>query len=51
MDSIEETMKDGEIVEKACPFCVEKERYYENGKSYEFRCDTVNCIKYGSRGI
>ncbi len=51
LNSIEENIKDGEIVEKVCPFCGEKVRFYENGKSYEFRCDTVNCIKYGSRGI
>ncbi len=50
LNSIED-INDGECVEKKCPLCGEKVRFYEMGNSYEFRCDTHNCVIYSGRGI
>ena len=44
-------INDGECVEKNCSLCGEKVRFYELENSYEFRCDTHNCVTYGARGI
>ena len=45
LDSIEE-INDGESVEKDCPLCGEKVRFYEVGNSFQFRCSTRNCLRY-----
>lgn len=46
-----EGIKDGDIVDKKCPLCGKNVRLYQIGNSYEYRCDTHNCISCGCRGI
>ena len=41
----------GDIVDKKCPLCAGDIKLYRMGNSYEFRCDTPNCVVYGARGI
>lgn len=50
LDSIDE-INGGESVDKNCPLCGEKVRFVKMGNSYEFRCNTANCVEYGVRGI
>ena len=46
-----ERSKDGDVVDKRCPLCGENVKFYQMGNSYEYRCDTPNCISFGARGI
>ncbi len=50
LDNIED-INDGENVEKNCPLCGNKVRYFIEGTSYEFKCDTPYCIRRIFRGI
>ena len=46
-----DNLKNGDIVDKKCPLCAGDVKFYRMGNSYEFRCDTPNCVAYGARGI
>lgn len=50
LDSITD-ISDGEYVEKDCPLCGNKVRFYSIDNSYEFKCDTFNCLRLTVRGI
>ncbi len=46
-----DALNDGDIVDKKCPLCNNHVKFHRMGNSFEFRCDTSNCVKYSARGI
>ena len=44
-------LKNNEYVHIICPRCGKKLNYIERGNSYMIKCNTINCINYGVRGI
>ena len=44
-------IQNGFVFEKPCPLCNKKVIYYEQGNSYEYRCETENCFNSTFRGI
>lgn len=44
-------LNNGDIVDKKCPLCGGKVRYYKTGNTSEYKCDTRNCISIVGRGL
>lgn len=40
-----------ESIDRNCPLCGNNVRYFSDGNSYEFKCDTTHCIRRTIRGI